>query len=189
MAESKSKSNKTIVAVAGLEVIKDDSIPSLMRNLAGLLTKDPKTLKRLGRVAAGRPLKSHEIVEFDLDLETVGRLIAKMADWGEKSLEIERYKQTEVQVLEQLLKLASDVPSENARKGGLAKLEKNPAAREKAAAIAESKVLWQERETGKHKKLRTEDQFAMEVAKRWPVIASISAIKKRSSRWRREAKK
>lgn len=58
----------------------------------------------------------------------------------------------------------------------------------KAAAIDESRKLWLERENGRHSKLRTEDQFAMEVARRWPIIASISAIKKRSTEWRKELK-
>jgi hypothetical protein len=71
------------------------------------------------------------------------------------------------------------------RAGGLKKTAENETAKAKARAIRESQLLWLEREDGKHPKLRTEDQFAMEVARRWPIISSISAIKKRSAEWRR----
>lgn len=116
-----------------------------------------------------------------------GALVLALSNWLETCGADIVAKKAVNDASDELIELLKAVPSENARKGALAKLEKNPEARAKAAAIAASKVLWQERESGKHKKLRTEDQFAMEVAKRWPVIASIAAIKKRSSQWRREA--
>jgi hypothetical protein len=71
-----------------------------------------------------------------------------------------------------------------ARRAGRAKAALDP----KKVAIDASRELWRERESGKHPKLRTEDQFAMEVARRWPIICSITAIKKRSTKWRKEAK-
>ena len=58
----------------------------------------------------------------------------------------------------------------------------------KQAAILKSKALWEEREAGKHRKLVTEDQFAMEVMRRYPELKSIASIKKRSTRWRNEAR-
>jgi hypothetical protein len=70
--------------------------------------------------------------------------------------------------------------------GGDAKARNNPA---KAESITASKILWQEREDGKHPKLRTEEQFALEVMRRWPLLSSISATKGRSTKWREEARK
>jgi hypothetical protein len=75
------------------------------------------------------------------------------------------------------------------RSGGVNKQTQNATAMQKAKAIQESREMWAEREAGKHPKLRTEDQFAMEVARRWPAIASISSIKKRSAEWRKEKKR
>ena len=73
--------------VAGIEAIRDETVPDMLRNLSGLLTRDPDTLTRLGEVAAGRPLEPGETVDFDLDQETVGRLLATVAEWSAASLD------------------------------------------------------------------------------------------------------
>lgn len=48
--------------------------------------------------------------------------------------------------------------------------------------------LWEEREQGLHAGLRTDEQFAMEVMRRWPVLGSGATIVKWSSAWRREGR-
>lgn len=54
-------------------------------------------------------------------------------------------------------------------------------------AKTKAKVLWEEREAGKHPGLRTEDQFAIEACRRWPELTSIGTVKKWSTAWRKEA--
>lgn len=71
---------------AGIEVIRDDTVPEMLRNLSGLLTHDPETIARLSEVAAGRPLLPGERVEFEIDQVTVGRLLRRVADWGAASM-------------------------------------------------------------------------------------------------------
>jgi len=61
---------------------------------------------------------------------------------------------------------------ERARTAGLAKLAKDP----KQKAKAEVEKLWLERHCGKHKKLRTNEQFAAECLRRWPVLTSSKVI-------------
>lgn len=53
----------------------------------------------------------------------------------------------------------------------------------KQAAKAAALQLWIERHNGKHPKLRTVEQFAMEVMRRWPVLENIGSIKRWSSEW------
>lgn len=85
------------------------------------------------------------------------------------------------------LVIAQDVISANARKGGRAKVAKNAKSQAKAKAKMEAKALWLERESGRQPKLRTEDSFAIEVCRRWPVLGSIGTIRKWSTQWRKEA--
>ena len=61
--------------------------------------------------------------------------------------------------------------------------------REKKEAKAEAKKLWQERREGKHPSLRTNDQFSIEVLRRWPVITSLGSVKNWCTEWNREVKK
>ncbi|MFP7721408.1 hypothetical protein [Lysobacter sp. A3-1-A15] len=78
---------------------------------------------------------------------------------------------------------------EEARSRGSQKHVKNPEAAAKAAAKHEAKAFWLEREQGQHPKLRTEEQFAMEVIRRWPVLTSIGNVKAWSTAWRKEARR
>ena len=71
---------------------------------------------------------------------------------------------------------------EDRRKGAVVKLAKDP----KQAAKAQAFKLWADRHAGKHPELRTEDQFASECCRRWPVLTSISGVKKWSTAWRKE---
>lgn len=71
-----------------------------------------------------------------------------------------------------------------ARAGAAAKLKNDPKQRAKAAALR----LWQERHAGKHPHLRTNEQFAMEVLRRYPVLTSSSVICGWCAMWTREAK-
>jgi hypothetical protein len=57
----------------------------------------------------------------------------------------------------------------------------------KQAAKAKAKTLWLERRDGKHSKLRTNDLFAAEAARRWPVL-KIGTILKWCTAWEKEAK-
>lgn len=57
----------------------------------------------------------------------------------------------------------------------------------KQAAKACAFELWNERRAGKHPKLRTVEQFATEVMRRWPVLTSSKVICGWSAQWTREA--
>jgi hypothetical protein len=71
--------------------------------------------------------------------------------------------------------------------------EKGAAARHAADPVQVAKCaayeFWNERETGNHPRLRTEEQFAMEALRRWPVLTSAETVKKWSAQWRREKKR
>jgi len=58
----------------------------------------------------------------------------------------------------------------------------------KQAARVEAKKLWQERHAGKHPKLRTNEQFATECMRRWPVLTSAKVICGWCTVWAKEAK-
>ncbi|MGH8031304.1 MAG: hypothetical protein ACREO8_02815 [Luteimonas sp.] len=73
---------------------------------------------------------------------------------------------------------------ETAQIANRARLAKDP----KQSAKVAAHLLWQEREMGKHPVLRTEDQFAMEVCRRWSELTSIGTVKKWSTAWRKHAK-
>jgi hypothetical protein len=55
------------------------------------------------------------------------------------------------------------------------------------AAKTDAKKLWQERRDGKHPKLRTNDLFAAEAVRRWPVL-KIGTVLKWCTAWEKEAK-
>lgn len=80
------------------------------------------------------------------------------------------------------------VRSCDARKKAYAKQAKNPMAKAKSDCKAEAFKLWQERDAGKHPALRTNDQFATECCRRWPVLTSIGTVLKWSTQWHKEAK-
>ncbi|WP_139351631.1 hypothetical protein [Rhodanobacter sp. C06] len=73
----------------------------------------------------------------------------------------------------------------SAKKRVAAKLAKDPVQAAKAMAYK----LWQERHAGKHPKLRTNEQFAMECMHRWPVLTSAKVICGWCTEWNKEAKK
>ena len=75
-----------------------------------------------------------------------------------------------------------------AAKGGDGKIAKNPTAKQKAEAKAGALALWKERQAGRHPKLRTVEQFATEVMRRWPVLSSAKVICGWSARWTKEVK-
>jgi len=74
----------------------------------------------------------------------------------------------------------------NAAKGGAGKIAKNETARAKAQAKSGALELWKERNAGKHPKLRTVEQFATEVMRRWPVLTSAKVICGWSAKWTKE---
>lgn len=59
----------------------------------------------------------------------------------------------------------------------------------KASAKAEALKLWQDRRAGKYPKLRTNEQFAMECMRRWPVLTSAKVICGWCTEWNKAAKK
>ena len=79
--------------------------------------------------------------------------------------------------------------SENGRKGAVARLVRNPQQAAKQIAKTEAQGLWHERHAGKHPKLRTNEQFATEVLRRWPVLISSKVICGWCTNWNKEAKK
>lgn len=64
------------------------------------------------------------------------------------------------------------------------RLHKDP----KQAAKGGALVLWNERRAGKHPKLRTVEQFAMEVMRRWPVLKSSKVICGWSAKWTKDVR-
>ncbi|WP_077556345.1 hypothetical protein [Rhodanobacter sp. B04] len=70
------------------------------------------------------------------------------------------------------------------RIGVAAKLANDPV----QAAKAEAKKLWLERYAGEHPKLRTNEQFAIEVMRRWPALKSSKVICGWCTMWNKEVK-
>jgi hypothetical protein len=70
------------------------------------------------------------------------------------------------------------------KKGAARKLAKDP----KQAAKKEATKLWQERYDGKHPKLGTNEQFATECMRRWPVLKSAKVILGWCTKWTKAAK-
>ncbi|MFC5526140.1 hypothetical protein ACFPPA_10335 [Rhodanobacter ginsengisoli] len=58
----------------------------------------------------------------------------------------------------------------------------------KQAAKAEALKLWQTRRAGQHKQLRTNEQFATETMRRWPVLTSSKVICGWCTAWEKEAR-
>ena len=77
---------------------------------------------------------------------------------------------------------------EDRKKGGHKKLEKNANARAKRVAKAGALELWIERNNGKHRRLRTVEQFATEVMRRWPILTSAKVICGWSAEWSKQVK-
>lgn len=71
------------------------------------------------------------------------------------------------------------------RRGGRARHATDP----KTKAKTEALKLWQERRAGKHPKLRTNEQFAIECMRRWPVLTSAKVICGWCTDWNKAAKK
>lgn len=57
----------------------------------------------------------------------------------------------------------------------------------KSAAKAEALKLWNERRAGKHPKLRTNEQFATECMRRWPVLKSAKVVLGWCTTWNKQA--
>ena len=81
-------------------------------------------------------------------------------------------------------KQLADLRSSQARAAAQAKLANDPV----QAAKAEAFKLWQERHAGKHPKLGTNEQFATECMRRWPVLTSSKVICGWCTAWTKEAK-
>lgn len=59
----------------------------------------------------------------------------------------------------------------------------------KSAAKAEALKLWNERRAGKHPRLRTNEQFATECMRRWPVLTSSAVITGWCTKWNKQVKR
>ena len=75
---------------------------------------------------------------------------------------------------------------ENARLGGLGKAARDSDG--KGAAKAEVKKLWLARHEGRHPNLRTNEQFATEAARRWPILSNLKVITGWCTEWNKEVK-
>lgn len=64
------------------------------------------------------------------------------------------------------------------------RLRKDPKQAAKAGALA----LWNDRRAGKHPKLRTVEQYALEVMRRWPVLTSAKVICGWSAKWTKDVR-
>ncbi|MEP6908062.1 MAG: hypothetical protein ABI858_08800 [Pseudoxanthomonas sp.] len=87
--------------------------------------------------------------------------------------------------IEETVRLVVAVSRTNQGKNGAAsKLAKDPRQAAKAGAFK----LWKERYAGKHPKLRTNEQFATEVMRLWPVLPSSKVICGWCTVWTKEQK-
>ena len=85
-------------------------------------------------------------------------------------------------------KKAADIRASVGRRGGIAKQMKNPHARAQSEAKKKALGLWEERHEGMHPNLRTVEQWAVEVIRRWPVLTSIAVVKRWSTEWTKQVK-
>lgn len=76
--------------------------------------------------------------------------------------------------------------SHRAREGAAARLANDRDG--KQAAKRQAHILWKEWKSGKHKKIRTVEQFAVEVMRRYPKLQSVNVIRRWSTEWNRELK-
>jgi hypothetical protein len=75
--------------------------------------------------------------------------------------------------------------TENARKAARAALKNNPIQRAKE----EVKWFWWEYSTRKYPKMRTNEQFAIEVLRRWPELTSLRVVLTWCTEWKKEVKR
>jgi hypothetical protein len=115
--------------------------------------------------------------------EEIGALIAWLAQDMRRQSEARRHE------VFSLVSATAEIDTESRRKGARGKLEKNAEAAAKSAAKKSALVLWQERRHGQHPKLRTVEQFAIEVMRRWPILTSPKVICGWSSNWTKAIKK
>ena len=76
------------------------------------------------------------------------------------------------------------VADSRARMGGIKRHLVSPQGKAKQMAFA----LWRERRAGKHPRLRTNEQFATEVMRRWPMLTSSKVVCGWCTDWEKEAK-
>lgn len=94
-----------------------------------------------------------------------------------------------IQAQEEMIRLQPEIhAAQFASSGGFGKVKKNPTAKQKAAAKQGALELWSERHAGKHPKLKTVEQFATEVLRRWPVLTSSKVVCDWSANWTKLAK-
>ena len=84
-----------------------------------------------------------------------------------------------------LRKGSAGVAAERAQLGGIARHLKAP----QHAAKQKAFQFWLERRAGKHPKLRTNEQFAAECMRRWPVLTSAKVILGWCTEWNKQAKR
>lgn len=81
-------------------------------------------------------------------------------------------------------KVNADVRRQQSRAAAAAKQARDP----KQAAKTEAFKLWTDRHAGKHPNLRTNEQFAAECMRRWPVLTSAKVILGWCTDWNKAAK-
>lgn len=80
--------------------------------------------------------------------------------------------------------MAREYGREERAAGGNIKQARDP----KQVAKVEARKLWNERHAGKHPTLRTNQQFAMECMRRWPVLTSAAVIAGWCTAWNKASK-
>lgn len=86
------------------------------------------------------------------------------------------------------LEMAVQLPQLVKRVDAVSKAKKRHAVDPKRRAKESALALWIERREGKHPKLRTTEQFAMEVMRRWPILVSSKVICGWSADWNKAVK-
>ena len=127
----------------------------------------------------------------DIDLSYVAAFA--ISEWAEQAIQ---WRQERLQFLEENVatseKLAAayheffDLLKDPSLRGYLnakAKLAKDP----KQSARAAVKTLWLERRAGKHPRLRTNEQFAIEAVRRWNILKN-GTVLKWCTAWEKEMK-
>lgn len=81
-------------------------------------------------------------------------------------------------------KMLATMRSTQAREAAAAMLARSPI----QAAKTEAFKLWQERYAGQHPRLRTNEQFATECMRRWPVLTSSKVITGWCTQWNKQSR-
>lgn len=118
-------------------------------------------------------------------LRTVTRKIEFLSECRNELLHREELKRSEQS--KQLGELAERM--EEFRRHRIKGAEEKKRKDQKQAAKVSVHEFWREWKKGKHRKIKTVEQFAIEAMRRWPILKSPKVIGRWSATWSKEAKR